>query len=58
MNKKPLEKFNSFLQDEQGATMIEYSVIGSLISIVIIGMVTNIGGSVNDLFFNKLIALW
>lgn len=58
MNKKPLEKFNTFLQDEQGTTMIEYSVIGSLISIVIIGMVTNIGDSVNGLFFNRLIALW
>lgn len=58
MNKKPLEQIKSFLQDEQGATAIEYSVFGALISVVIVGTVNSIGINVKELFFDKLIAMW
>lgn len=47
-----------FVKNEQGTTAIEYSVIASLISVVIVTAVSGIGDSVNDLFFNRLIALF
>lgn len=40
----------SFWRSEQGATAIEYALIGSLIAAVIIGAVTTLGSSVNALF--------
>jgi pilus assembly protein Flp/PilA len=38
------------LADEAGATAIEYALIGTLISIVIIGALTTIGGSLRTKF--------
>ena len=35
-----LKKFSQFLNDESGATAIEYGLIASLIAVVIIGAVT------------------
>jgi pilus assembly protein Flp/PilA len=38
------------LKDESGATAIEYGLIAALISVVIIGVLTAIGGSLNTKF--------
>ncbi len=39
-----------FITDESGATAIEYGLIAALISVVIIGAVTTLGGNLSDLF--------
>jgi pilus assembly protein Flp/PilA len=39
-----------FFRDERGATAIEYALIASLISIVIVAAVTAIGGSLSGTF--------
>lgn len=36
-----------FMQDESGATAIEYGLIAGLISVVIIAVLTSIGSKVN-----------
>lgn len=51
MNNK---SFIDFIKDEDGATAIEYSVIGALISIVIVGTIPSIADSVTNLY-NSLI---
>ncbi len=40
----------SFLQNEEGATAIEYGLIAALISVVIIGAVQLIGGNLTAKF--------
>lgn len=40
----------SFLCDESGATVIEYALIGSLISIAIISGATALGNGIGNLF--------
>ena len=39
--------FSRFVRDESGATAIEYGLIASLIAVVIIGVLTSVGGSLN-----------
>jgi pilus assembly protein Flp/PilA len=39
-----------FAKDESGATAIEYGLIAGLISVVIIGAVTTVGGKLKDNF--------
>jgi pilus assembly protein Flp/PilA len=39
-----------FVKDESGATAIEYGLIAALISVVIIGVLSTIGGSLNTKF--------
>ncbi|MGJ8527493.1 Flp family type IVb pilin [Maritalea sp.] len=39
-----------FLNDESGATAIEYGLIAALISVVIIGAVTALGGQLSTVF--------
>ena len=41
---------SDFLRDETGATSIEYALIASGISIVIVAAVTGIGSSLKDRF--------
>jgi pilus assembly protein Flp/PilA len=41
---------NELLEDESGATAIEYSLVAALIALVIIGAVTMIGNTFNDTF--------
>lgn len=36
---------SAFRRDEEGATMIEYALIAALLSVVAIGVLTNIGGA-------------
>ena len=47
----------AFLEDDTGATAIEYGLIAALISVVIIGAVTQVGGSLNTTFNNVSAAL-
>lgn len=37
-------------RDDAGATAIEYGLIAGLISVVIIGTITAVGGSLDDVF--------
>lgn len=46
-----------FLQDENGATAIEYSLIGTLVSLAIIGAVTLLAGNVSSIFVDVEAAL-
>lgn len=39
-----------FIQDEQGATAIEYGLIAALIAVVIIAMVRAVGQTLNGTF--------
>lgn len=39
-----------FLQDERGATAIEYGLIAALISVAIIGILSQLGGSLESTF--------
>ncbi|GLQ17449.1 Flp family type IVb pilin [Maritalea porphyrae] len=39
-----------FLKDESGATAIEYGLIAALISVVIIGAATAMGGQLKSVF--------
>jgi len=43
-----------FLKDDSAATAIEYALIASGVSIVIIGVVTQVGTTLNTLFFGKI----
>ena len=47
-----LKKFSQFLNDESGATAIEYGLIASLISVVIIVAVTAVGTGLSATFTN------
>jgi Flp pilus assembly pilin Flp len=38
------------IREEEGQDVIEYGLLGALISIVAIVMMSNIGGEVNELF--------
>ncbi len=40
----------NFLQDEEGATAIEYGLIAGLIAAVIVTSVTNLGTQINTVF--------
>ena len=42
--------FKKFLANESGATAIEYGLIAALISVVIIGALTAVGGNLNTKF--------
>ena len=42
--------FSRFAKDESGATAIEYGLIAALISVVIVGALTTIGGNLNTKF--------
>ena len=46
-----------FAKDESGATAIEYGLIAGLISVVIIGAVTAVGGKLKDTFNGVATAL-
>ena len=42
--------FSRFLQNEEGATAIEYALLAALISVVIIGSVRTVGTNLNKTF--------
>ena len=45
-----MSPFYRFFKDNQGATSIEYGLIGVLVSVAIIVGVTNVGSSVDGIF--------
>lgn len=53
MAKKQANILRSFLKDESGATAIEYALIGSLISVAIIGGITALG-TANTSMYNTV----
>ncbi len=46
-----------YVKDESGATAIEYGLIASLVSVVIIGALTFLGGRLSQTFMNVATAL-
>jgi pilus assembly protein Flp/PilA len=42
--------FSRFIRDESGATAIEYGLIAALVSVVIIGALTAVGGNLTTTF--------
>jgi len=45
-----MQLFSKFLNDDSGATAIEYGLIAALIAVVIIGAVTAVGTSLSTTF--------
>ena len=45
-----MKTLNQFINNESGATAIEYGLIAALIGVVIITAVTNVGTSVSKVF--------
>jgi len=45
-----MQSFLKFLNDDSGATAIEYGLIAALIAVVIIGAVTAVGTSLSTTF--------
>lgn len=45
-----MKTFNRFMNDESGATAIEYGLIAALISVGIIAAATTLGGGLSNLF--------
>ena len=45
-----MKKIKSLLFNEEGATMIEYGLIVSIIALAIATMLSSFGGTVNDTF--------
>ena len=52
-----VNQFVRFMQEEEGATAIEYGLLASLIAGVIVGAVTILGGTVNTSFTTVSTAL-
>ena len=48
------DEMKRFFRDDSAATSIEYALIATLISIVIIGGATSIGQTVKNLFFDNV----
>jgi pilus assembly protein Flp/PilA len=44
------DRIKAFLANESGATAIEYALLASLIAVVIIGTVSNLGGKIKTVF--------
>ncbi len=42
--------FKSFLEDESGATAIEYGLIAALVSVAAVTALTNVGTSLSSMF--------
>jgi pilus assembly protein Flp/PilA len=51
---KLIAEFLRFLRDSKGATAIEYALIAAGVSVAIIGGVTSLGSTVNNVFYQKL----
>lgn len=45
-----MKHFKNLLRDESGATAIEYGLIAALVSVVIIGILTSLGESLDQRF--------
>ncbi len=52
-----MNHFRRFVKNEDGATAIEYGLIAALISVVIIGAITTLGGNLSATFDQVAAAL-
>jgi pilus assembly protein Flp/PilA len=52
-----MQLFRNFINNESGATAIEYGLIAGLISVVIIAAVTLVGGNLSSTFNNVATSL-
>ena len=52
-----ISKIKCFFSEEDGVTAIEYGLIAALLSVVIIGSVTLVGGSLDTVFTDVSTAL-
>ena len=50
-NRAMLTHLIRFLEEDTGVTFIEYALIAALVSIVIVGFLTNMGATLTDWFF-------
>ena len=57
MSKSATAMFRRFLCDERGATSIEYAIIASGVSIVIVGVIATLGSNVKGLYSSIAAAL-
>lgn len=44
------EVLNKFIRDEEGATVIEYALIASLVAVALIGALTSLKGGIEGVF--------
>ncbi len=58
LKKHIINNLKRFIQNEQGTTVIEYSLIGTLVSIAVVAIVTTLGENLDELFFDKLNEMW
>lgn len=58
LKKHIINNLKLFIQNEQGTTVIEYSLIGTLVSIGVVAIVTTLGENLDELFFDKLNEMW
>jgi pilus assembly protein Flp/PilA len=52
-----LISFRRFVRDQRGATSIEYAIIASGVSIVIVGVIATLGSNVKSLYSGLATAL-
>jgi pilus assembly protein Flp/PilA len=45
-----MRSFKNLMKDESGATAIEYGLIAGLVSVAAIGILTQMGGSLRNIF--------
>ncbi len=45
-----LKVYKNFIEDESGATAIEYGLIAALVSVAAIGALTTMGNTLNTMF--------
>lgn len=50
MGERSMSTMRKFLQDESGATAIEYGLIAALVSVAIIAMLSLLGNNLNSTF--------
>ena len=49
-----MSKLGQFIRDERGTTAIEYVLIATIVSIVIIGALTQIGSKLSSQYINTV----
>lgn len=47
-----MKAIQNFINDESGASAVEYGLLVALIAVVLIGAVTALGGSLKNMFTN------
>lgn len=52
--RKPLQLMKNFVRDEQGAALVEYTVLLGIMLVAVVGTIGLVGGWVNS----KWAALW